>query len=269
MSKRILQIKNLYKIFPLRGGGSLEAIRDVSFDVTEGEIVSLIGPSGCGKSTILNMIANLVEPTSGEIIHLEGIGTEFRIGYVFQESRLLPWRSVLDNITFGLEGAHGMTYGKAQNKENLREVARRYIDLVGLTGFESSYPYELSGGMQQRVALARGLAIDPAILLLDEPFGALDALTRGYLQEELLRIVTEAKKTILIVTHDIDEALLMGDQVMVMTPRPGEISQVFRIPFPRPRHLAELAVDTEYSHIKSELLSLLRGEIAKMSEKGI
>jgi NitT/TauT family transport system ATP-binding protein len=263
MDRRILQIRDLHKIFPLRGGGSIEAVRGVSFEVSEGEIVSIIGPSGCGKSTILNMIANLIPPTDGEIIHPGG--TEFRIGYVFQESRLLPWRSVLDNVTFGLEGSHGVASSEAQSRENLKEVARRYVDLVGLSGFESSYPYELSGGMQQRVALARGLAIDPAILLLDEPFGALDALTRGYLQEELLRIVTEAQKTILIVTHDIDEALLMGDQVMVMTPRPGEIRQIFPIPFPRPRKLTELAVDSDYSHIKSELLSLLRGEIAEMS----
>ena len=267
MSRNILQIKNLYKTFPLRGGGSVEAVRDVSFDVDEGEIVSLIGPSGCGKTSILNMIANLVPPTRGEIIHIEETGTEFRIGYVFQESRLLPWRNVLDNVAFGLEGAHGIASDDALDRESPKEIARRYIDLVGLAGFESSYPYELSGGMQQRVALARGLAIDPAILLLDEPFGALDALTRGYLQEELLRIVTEAKKTVLIVTHDIDEALLMGDQVMVMTPRPGEIRRIFPISFPRPRKLAELAVDVEYCHIKSELLSLLRGEIVEMLEE--
>jgi ABC-type nitrate/sulfonate/bicarbonate transport system ATPase subunit len=264
MDRRILQIKDLRKIFPLRGGGSIEAVRDVSFEVGEGEIVSVIGPSGCGKSTILNMIANLIPPTDGEIIHPEG--TEFRIGYVFQESRLLPWRNVVDNVTFGLEGSHGVASDRAADREGLKEIARRYINLVGLAGFESSYPYELSGGMQQRVALARGLAIDPAILLLDEPFGALDALTRGYLQEELLRIVTATQKTVLIVTHDIDEALLMSDQVLVMTPRPGKIRRIFPIPFPRPRKLAELAVDAEYSRIRSELLLLLRGEIAEISE---
>ncbi len=257
MSQVVLEVQNVRKVFQLKGGQELEAVADVSFQVAKGEIVSIIGPSGCGKSTLLNMLARLLSPTSGQILYNAQDG-DFRIGYVFQESRLLPWLTVLGNVVFGLDGCFpGMSRG---DKER---VAREYIELVGLKGFEDKYPYQISGGMQQRVAVARALAINPGILLLDEPFGALDALTRAYLQEELVAIVSRAQKTVVLITHDIDEACLLGDRVLVMTHRPGRIRESIQLHFPRPRKLAELALLDEYHQVKHHLLSLLRGEVTE------
>jgi ABC-type nitrate/sulfonate/bicarbonate transport system ATPase subunit len=257
MTETVLEVRNLKKTFELKGGQQLEAVADVSFEVARGEIVSIIGPSGCGKSTVLNMLARLLPPTGGQILYHSQNG-DFRIGYVFQESRLLPWQTVLGNVVFGLDGC----YPDMPRSEKER-VAMEYIELVGLRGFEDKYPYQISGGMQQRVAVARGLAINPTILLLDEPFGALDALTRAYLQEELVAIVSKAQKTVVLITHDIDEACLLGDKVLVMTHRPGRIRESIRLHFPRPRKLAELALLEEYHRVKHHLLSLLRGEITE------
>ncbi len=257
MSDTVLEVRSLKKVFELKGGQRLEAVADVSFRVVRGEIVSIIGPSGCGKSTLLNMLAKLLAPTHGEILYYGDDG-DFRIGYVFQESRLLPWLTVLGNVVFGLDGC----YPEMSRREKER-VAAEYIELVGLKGFEDKYPYQISGGMQQRVAVARALAINPSILLLDEPFGALDALTRAYLQEELVGIVSSAQKTVVLITHDIDEACLLGDKVLVMTHRPGRIRESIPLHFPRPRKLAELALLDEYHQVKHHLLSLLRGEVSE------
>ncbi len=224
---------------------------DVSVTIKDGELVALIGPSGCGKSTLLNAMAGLVKITGGRI----QMPHHARIAYVFQHPRLLPWRSVLHNVTFGLEQ---QTRGRRTHA--ILERARRAISTVNLNGHEDKYPHQLSGGMQQRVALARGLAIDPRIFLLDEPFGALDALTRTYLQEELLQLVGSTSATTVLVTHDIDEALLLADRILVMSSRPGRIKAEIPVPFERGRTIDQLVAEPEYPALRTRLRQLLRPE---------
>jgi NitT/TauT family transport system ATP-binding protein len=238
-----------------RRSGDVPVLDHVSLTVAQGELVALIGPSGCGKSTILNVIAGLVEPTEGEIRFAE---QDVRIGYVFQRPRLLPWRTVLRNVEYGLEQRRGLR-GVA-----VETAARKALALVNLEGNESRYPHELSGGMQQRVALARGLAVEPGLFLLDEPFGALDALTRSYLQEELLGIVRRTGTTTLLVTHDIDEALLLADRVLVMSSRPGRIKAEIELPFGRERSLDALVAHPQYASIRTRMRELLRPEVQEV-----
>lgn len=226
-------------------------VQNVSLTVRRGEIVALIGPSGCGKSTLLNMMAGLYRAESGRI----DVRPDAKVAYVFQGPRLLPWRKVMGNVLYGVE-AQGLP------REAALERARRTIELVNLSGHEHKYPHELSGGMQQRVALARGLAIDPDICLLDEPFGALDALTRSYLQEELTGIVRGTGMTTVLVTHDIDEALLLADRVAVMTARPGGLARVVEVPFGSERSLDALHGDPEYAELRRELREMLRPQVA-------
>ena len=212
------------------GECDLGALEDVSFEVYPGELICFVGPSGCGKSTLLRVLAGLLEPSSGQV-SLHGrscVGPCDDIGIVFQRSNLMPWRTVLKNITLPLE-IQGVEKAVAQ---------RRAVELlrqVGLGGFEYSYPHQLSGGMAQRVAIARALVYDPDILLLDEPFGALDALTREKMNMELLRIWEARRKTVIMVTHNIQEAILLADRVMIMTARPGRITADVPISLPRPR----------------------------------
>jgi NitT/TauT family transport system ATP-binding protein len=214
----------------------------VDLDVAPGELVAIIGPSGCGKSTLLNLLA------------IELSRDDLRSAYVFQNPRLLPWRSVRANVEFGLEQV-GTTGAAARAK------AEQALELVHLGGHGDKYPYQLSGGMQQRAALARGLALDPGLLLLDEPFGALDALTRSYLQEELLGIVSALGTTTLLVTHDIDEALLLADRVVVMSSRPARIRHVFDVPFGGTRTQEELIADPRFAPLRHEIRALLRPEV--------
>ena len=225
----VLRVERVGVTFPSPDGG-LGALGDVSLAIDEGEFVSLVGPSGCGKSTLLRVMSGLLPPTRGEVYfrrrHLTGPSGQ--IGIVFQSSNLMPWRTVLRNITLPLEMQH-------VDRERARQAAADLIRLVGLQGFEDSYPDELSGGMAQRVAIARALIHDPAILLLDEPFGALDALTRERMNLELLRIWEARRKTVFMVTHNIQEAILLSDRVMVMTERPGRIVRDLPIELPRPR----------------------------------
>lgn len=255
-SEVILSIKNLKKTFPL-DEGELVAIKDFSLDVREGEFLCLLGPSGCGKTTILRIIAGLETPTAGEILlkgkRITGPGSDR--GMVFQEFALFPWRTVRKNIEFGLEL-------KGIPKEERRRISQKYIDLVGLTGFENSHPYELSGGMKQRVGIARALANDPAILLMDEPFGALDAQTRNFMQKELLRIWEETGKTVLFVTHSVDEAVFLADRIVVMTPRPSTIKEIFEITLERPRDRASL----EFANKRKEILSELETMVTPASK---
>ncbi|WP_342655591.1 ABC transporter ATP-binding protein [Pseudomonas sp. F3-2] len=208
----------------------VEVLKDFDLDVREGEFLSILGPSGCGKSTFLNILAGLANKTGGSLSidgkALQGINKNQ--GVVFQGYALLPWRTVLDNIAVGLE-IRGV--GKAERLERARE----YLDLVGLNGFASRYPHELSGGMRQRVAIARSLVYEPDVLLMDEPFAALDAQTRESLQDELLRIWDLHKKTIVFITHSLDEAIFLSDRVAVMTPRPGRIKEIIDIDLARPR----------------------------------
>ncbi|MBA3384794.1 MAG: ABC transporter ATP-binding protein [Actinobacteria bacterium] len=211
-------------------GNTLLAIESVDLDVADGSFVSLLGPSGCGKSTFLKIVNGLLRATAGEIT-LRGAGKTREDAMVFQDAALFPWYSILDNVAYGLVCA-------GVSSKTARKRAAPYIDLVGLAGFADKYPYQLSGGMQQRANLARALAVDSAILLMDEPFAALDAQTREVMQSELLRIWNAAKKTVLFVTHQIYEAVYLSDRVVVMAARPGRIIADVTIELPRPRVLA-------------------------------
>ena len=226
----VIRADDVSRVFHSRDGGSVVALHEVSLAVERNEFVSLVGPSGCGKSTMLRLVAGLIAPTRGRV-EIDGSPvTEPRrdVGIVFQSPTLLPWADVTDNVLFPLRLMRELGPGS-------RARARALLELVGLEGFESRYPRELSGGMQQRAAICRALIHDPAILLMDEPFGALDALTREVMSIELLRIWTENPKTIVFVTHSIPEAVLLSDRVIVMSPRPGRIDEVVDVPLERPR----------------------------------
>ena len=230
MSKIKIQVKAAEKVFVNNRGEKQQALAKVNLDVHEGEFICLLGPSGCGKTTLLSMIAGFNEPTAGEI-NIDGekvTKPDPRHITIFQEYGLFPWRSVLDNVAFGLE-AHGLSRAERE------ETAMHYIRLVGLEQFTRSHPQELSGGMKQRVALARALAVEPDIIFMDEPFGALDAMTRFKMQEEIVRIWQETGKTIIFVTHDIDEAVYLADRVVVMTPLPGKVQNIIPVPIGRQR----------------------------------
>lgn len=233
------------------GRSSQPVLQDIDLDVASGEIVALIGPSGCGKSTLLNVLAGLVEVSAGSVEVADDIADS---AYVFQNPRLLPWRTVQHNVEFGLEqtGIGG---------REATERAKRALELVHLAEHAQLYPHQLSGGMQQRAALARGLALEPALLLLDEPFGALDALTRSYLQEELLAIVASSGATTLLVTHDIDEALLLADRVVVMSARPARIRQVFDVPFAGIGTQDELLAHPDFVPLRQQIRGLLRPDV--------
>lgn len=224
----------------------LEVLHDINIEVPPQSILSIVGKSGCGKSTLLRMIAGLEKPDSGRILIS---GQEVKkpsvdIGVLFQESRLLPWNSTEKNIAFGLPGDVA--------KQERKELVRENITMVGLNGFEKAYPGQLSGGMQKRVAIARTLINRPHILLLDEPFGALDAFTRMNLQEEALRLGRQEKMTILLVTHDIEEAIYMGDQVVVMSPKPGIVKKMFKVELPKPKNRTSEAFDRIRQNIYRE-----------------
>jgi len=246
-----MSIRNLSKKFPL-DDGELVAIEDFTLDVMDGEFVCILGPSGCGKTTLLRIIAGLETQSDGEIL-LNGneiIGPGSDRGMVFQEFALFPWRTVRKNIEFGLEL-------RKVPKEERNEISQKYIDLVGLKGFENAHPYELSGGMKQRVGIARALANDPSILLMDEPFGAIDAQTRNMMQGELLRIWSETKKTIVFITHSVDEAVYLADRIVVLSPRPAVIKEVFEITFPRPRDRASCDIATMRKDILDEIQRMI------------
>jgi NitT/TauT family transport system ATP-binding protein len=243
-----LEVRNLDQSFPREDGSTLTVLDHVSFDVKDKEFVCILGSSGCGKTTLLRLIAGLDTARSGSII-LEGeeiTGTSPKVGFVFQEYSLFPWRTVIDNIAFGLEM-------KGVSKEDRYRVAERYLNLINLTQFRDSYPSELSGGMRQRVAVARALTLDPVLLLMDEPFGALDAQTRNMLQKELLQIWEKTKKMIVFITHSVDEAVYLADRIIVMTPRPGRICRNFEVQLPRPRD----RTCVEFAQVRREVLDLI------------
>ncbi|MEV0203056.1 ABC transporter ATP-binding protein [Nonomuraea sp. NPDC050691] len=249
-------IRDVRKIFQVRDAGEpFVALDGVDLDVREGEFLALVGPSGCGKSTLLDLVAGLTAPTSGEVV-VDGTpisGPGLDRGIVFQQYALFPWRTAQANVEFGLEA-------KAVPRRERRERARHYLDLVGLTGFEERYPHELSGGMRQRVAIARSLAFDPDVLLMDEPFAALDAQTRESLQEELLRIWNKTGKTVIFITHGIDEAVYLGQRVAVMTSRPGRIKEVVEVAFDSRE--GDLRGDPVFGEYRHHVWSLLRDEVA-------
>lgn len=251
MAQPVLTAEGIYKTYPSREG-EVPALRDVSFTISDGEFVSLVGPSGCGKTTLLRILGGLLPADHGEV-RIDGtLLTEPRreIGYVFQDPTLMPWRTVVRNVTLPLE-----VQGK--NGHQHQQRAMELLSLVGLLGFENLHPHELSGGMQQRVAIARALVHEPSILLMDEPFGSLDAITRNQMNQELLRIWDATGKTILMVTHTIQEAVFLADRVLIMSPRPGHIQAVVEVALPRPRD-----VDVYYRHQFTDLYQQVRDLIS-------
>ena len=241
-----LKIDNVVKEY-VGNKGKTVALNGGSLDIKENEFICVVGPSGCGKSTLLNIIAGLLEPTSGAVYldgkKIEGTGVER--GVVFQGYALFPWRTVLKNVMFGLEM-------KRMPKDQAEKIAKKYIKAVGLEGFEHAYPKELSGGMRQRVAIARAYAADPEVLLLDEPFGALDAQTRVQLQSELLNTWEHEKKTCFFITHDVDEAIILAQRVIIMSARPGRIKKIVDIDIPYPRTQAT-KTDPRFLELKTEI----------------
>jgi NitT/TauT family transport system ATP-binding protein len=243
-----LEIRDLNQSFTRDDGTQLVVLDHLNFDVRDKEFVCILGSSGCGKTTLLRLIAGLDEARAGSII-LDGEeirGPNPKVGFVFQEYSLFPWRNVIDNIAFGLE-MKGIT------KEERYRSAEHYLGLVNLSQFKTSYPSELSGGMRQRIAVARALALEPVLLLMDEPFGALDAQTRNMLQKELLDIWDKTKKTIIFITHSVDEAVFLADRIIVLTPRPGRICQIFPVELNRPRDRTSV----EFAQVRREVLDLI------------
>ena len=254
-----LELRNVSMVYSQRGK-RFAAVRDVSLQVEAGQFISIVGASGCGKTTLLRIVDGLITPTRGQVwvdgqaVNRPGPDR----GFVFQQDALFPWRTLLDNVIFGLEI-------QGRSRKESRERAAGLLSLVGLDGFEHHFPHELSGGMRQRANLARALTIDPDVLLMDEPFASLDAQTREIMQSELLRIWRSNRKTVLFVTHQIDEAVYLADRVVVMTSRPGQVKAVLHIDIPRPRDLSvkrtpaflEL-VDEIWKMIEEEVKSALR-----------
>lgn len=255
----ILEVQSLSKSYRQIGGETTLAIGNISCQVEAGEFVSFVGPSGCGKTTLLMSIAGLIAPSTGKI-RVKGrevSGPPPDLVLVFQEfnKSLFAWRSVLGNVRFGLEA-------KNHRSSDAEVQARSLIDLVGLKGFENHYPWELSGGMQQRVAIARALAYEPEVLLMDEPFGSLDALTRLQLEDKLLELWEKLGTTILFITHDIEEAIYLSDRVWVLSRRPSEIIEELRIDFPRPRNQMATRAETRFMEIRNRIYQKISNESA-------
>lgn len=248
-----INIRGISKTFE-SDNRSVKALEGFTFDVDDGEIICILGPSGCGKTTVLRIVAGLVDDYEGAVelngVRVSSAGSDR--GMVFQEFALFPWRTVRRNIEFGLE-IRGMP-----QSERLK-VSSELISLVGLEGFEEAHPNQLSGGMKQRVGIARALANNPTVLLMDEPFGSLDAQTRNMMQKELMRIWTATKKTILFVTHSVDEAVYLSNRIVVMTARPGKVKQIIPVRVPRPRD----RTSAEFISIRGEVLQVLEAEFAK------
>jgi NitT/TauT family transport system ATP-binding protein len=236
--------------------GTVVAFRNVELHVRNNEVLCIVGPSGCGKTTLLRCIGGLLAPSSGQVLIDGEIVSSPRPGVaiVFQHFGLLPWKTVVDNVAFGLK-IDGVA------RQQLAERVEHYIRLVGLAGFENQYPYQLSGGMQQRVGLARALAIHPEILLMDEPFASVDAQTREVLQEELLRLHERERKTMVFITHSIDEALVLGDRVAVMATRPGRVKEVLTVNFARPRDPAAVRAEPRYTEMRNYIWQELRPSV--------
>ncbi len=247
----ILEARNLSAVFPDKNGG-LQALEKISFSISTRQFVCVLGPSGSGKSTLLRILSGLLPPTTGEVT-FDGFlvtGPSRRIGLVFQDANLMPWRTVLENITLPLEVIQ-------MSKSDARNQAQKLVQLVGLDGFETWMPRDLSGGMAQRVAIARALISDPDVLLFDEPFGALDALTRERMAMELLRIWLASLKTVIMVTHSISEALLLADRILVLTSRPGRICLDMPVQLPRPRY-EEMRYTAEFSYLEKQIRDVIR-----------
>jgi NitT/TauT family transport system ATP-binding protein len=260
-----LELRSITCTFAARGGvGRYTAVENTTLDVAPGEFVSVVGPTGCGKSTLLNVAAGLLAPSAGQVLvhgaKLDGINT--RAGYMFQADALMPWRNALANVTAGLEFR-----GAARAEAELR--ARDWLQRVGLSGFEDRYPHQLSGGMRKRVALAQMLILDPELLLMDEPFSALDVQTRQLMENELLALWTADRKSVLFITHDLEEAISLSDRVIVLSAGPATrpIGE-FAIDLPRPRDVAEIRMTPRFVKLHEAIWSVLRSEVLKGYERG-
>ncbi len=242
----MIEVDSVTKIFSSSRGRGV-SLDNVSLDVAEGEFITLVGPSGCGKSTMLNLIGGLLEPTSGDVVvHGAPVkGPSPDRGVIFQQYALFPWLTAIQNVEFGLR-LQGL------GRKERREKALHYLDLVGIADFANALPKELSGGMKQRCAIARAYAVNPSVLLMDEPFGALDALTRVQMQDELLATWQKDRRTIVFITHDVDEAVYLAGRVVVMSPRPGRISEIVDVPLPYPR-TEELRLSPEFADIRARV----------------
>ena len=246
-------IRNLTKTY---SGGEVVALQDINLEVEPYESLCVLGPSGCGKTTLLRIIDSLIPKDRGDVLIDGQQVTHPRsdIALVFQHFGLFPWKRLSENIVYGLEL-------RGSSKGEMAAAAEHYIELMGLKGFENAYPHQLSGGMQQRAGLARALAIKPSLLLMDEPFGALDAQTRELMQEELLRILETEKRTLIFVTHSIDEAILLGDRIVMMSPRPGRIREILPVSIPRPRRITSVRAHPRYPELRNLIWEMLRRDL--------
>ena len=254
-------IRNLTKTY---GGGAVEALQNINFEVQPNESLCILGPSGCGKTTLLRIIDCLIARDQGEVL-IDGIPvTQPRpdVAMVFQHFGLFPWKRLEENIAYGLEL-------RGKSREEATATIERYTELMSLKGFEKSYPHQLSGGMQQRAGLARALAINPTLLLMDEPFGSLDAQTREMMQEELLRILESEKKTMIFVTHSIDEAILLGDRIVMMSRRPGRIREILPVNIPRPRKIISVRAHPRYIELRNSIWEMLKQDFDNIDAGGI
>ena len=250
-----IRVEDLVKTYALPGGG-ITAVDHVSFQVREGEFFCIVGPSGCGKTTILRILAGLETKSAGSVSVSYRQGGRPRSAMVFQDQSVFPWMTVEDNVGFGLRS-------QPLSPPARRDVVRYYLEQVGLTAFASAYPHQLSGGMKQRVSIARAFATDPEILLMDEPFAALDEQNKLLIQQELLRIWDELRKTVVYITHSIDEAIALGDRVMVMTAHPGRAKLMLPVEFKRPRNIPELRRDARFGELAYEIWGALRDEVVR------
>jgi NitT/TauT family transport system ATP-binding protein len=248
-----ISIKGLRKEFRT-GGLAVEALDECSFEVEEGEFICIVGPSGCGKTTLIRILGGLEAPTRGEVTVKRRDAASPLTSMVFQEASIFPWMTVQANVAYGLRL-------RGVDRTRIDATVRHFLALTGLEPFAGAYPFQLSGGMKQRVSVARAFANDPEVLLMDEPFAALDEQNKILLQEELLRIWAETRKTVIFITHSIDEALVMGDRVLVMSRRPGRLKADLRVPFPRPRAVYELKADREFGRLGREIWMQLREEV--------
>ena len=252
----VIQVENVTKAFQTPSRGAMVALDNISLNIPYGEFITIVGPSGCGKSTLLKLIAGLTPISAGRILYqgaeVQGLNT--KVGYVPQESKLFPWLTLEENVAFGLDSKR---YSRQQREEQLRQ----FIDLAGLAGFEKYYPAQLSGGMGKRASIIRALAYEPPVILMDEPFGPLDAQTRMVLQDELLKIWEQKRQTILFVTHGLVEAIALADRVVVMSHRPARIKDVIQVPMGRPRNIFEIHRQEGFDEAYSRLWNIFRHEL--------
>ena len=254
--KPVIQVDDVSKLFRTPSEGTIGTLQDVSLTIPYGEFITVVGPSGCGKSTLLKLVAGFSLPSSGRILYQgeEVRGLNTKVGYVPQESKLFPWLTVEENVGFGLDS-------KRYPREKRDHQVRHFINLAGLAGFEKYYPAQLSGGMSKRASIIRALAYEPPVILMDEPFGPLDAQTRMVLQDELLKIWEQKRQTIVFVTHDLVEAVALADRVVVMTHRPGKIKDVINVPMSRPRNIFEIHRQEGFDEAYGRLWNIFRHEL--------